>query len=897
MEDLYMQKPTFKHKKVMRKQAFTLIELLIVIAIIGILFIVLVSKVDFATDKAKATGVQTDFRSFQMALETVSKEKAGFNSFGWNTGDANANGVRDSVDEGDAHEDGVYQDGETWTGHKKYLETWTEKYSLIKPGTTFEDDGYDKDAIFALETAINKNLDPKLQITIDAKTGLITMANGAQDPWNTQYHGAYISAEDGMDRGAIVMYSNGANQKFGSEHSIANGVPTVIVPGNNKDGADDYSLVVCYTYTNGYGEVGNLTTGFSNNQTFFTGNGTNGSDINNGVGNGGNVDEETPDVVQVDGGLYKPGTNYSELLYSWQYLLENNIIDDSGYVVRTSKYDKPASTSIDLLSGDLLLPTHLTAIPDYAFYGCSNLTNIKLHDKVTSIGNYAFRDCTSIISVTGGDNIEAIGEHAFTYCKSLESFTISSKVTQINRSTFESCTALSNIVIPNSVTIIDDYAFAYTNIQNLDIPNSVTRIGNNTFYRCTNLKSVTFGNSVETIGEFCFTGDPITDVILPQSLKSIASRAFWECSALKNVIIESNTTSLGESLFAYCNIENVTIKSKPTNINQILKNCYSIKNMNFYGVDEWIHTTFDDGFNKNPITHTLRLFDDFGQEVKHLSFPTDMTEISPYLLQHSTIQTVTIPSNITSIGKYAFDDNKLLENISFNNSLISIGTSAFSNCIVLKNVDIPVTVTSIGSSAFANCTLLETVTMGDNIEAINPLTFEYCQNLKSFTLPKNCTKIGASAFAGCYELSSFTFNEKLISIEGDAFYKCGLGPNLVLPNTVTTIGNGAFMACKELTNIDLGTGVQTIGHHAFWECPVTTIIFPASVTSLGDSVFANVYTLTTVYVLSDIPPVTTENLFFSNNNISYIYVKADVVDEYKQAIGWSKYSSKIVAMP
>ena len=35
------------------------------------MFIVLVSKVDFATDKAKATGVQTDFRSFQYAFDTV----------------------------------------------------------------------------------------------------------------------------------------------------------------------------------------------------------------------------------------------------------------------------------------------------------------------------------------------------------------------------------------------------------------------------------------------------------------------------------------------------------------------------------------------------------------------------------------------------------------------------------------------------------------------------------------------------------------------------------------------------------------------------------------------------------------------------------------------------------
>ena len=314
-----------------KKKAFTLIELLIVIAIIGILFIVLVSKVDFATDKAKATGVQTDFRSFQLALDTVSKENAGFNSFGWNTGDTDGNRVRNAYDEGDkactesgcteCKQDGVMGPHEVWTGHKVYTETWDDTcfYTLVKPGTTFDADGYDKDAIFELETAINKNLDPKLHITIDAKTGLITMANGAQDPWNTQYHGAYISAEDGMDRGAIVMYSNGANQKFGSEHDIANGVPTIIVPGNNKDGADDYSLVVCYTYTNGYGEIGNLTTGFSNNQNFFTGNSGN---VNNAV---------TPDVN--GGTLQLPAENPSGDLddYTWseiQTLAKANLSAD-----------------------------------------------------------------------------------------------------------------------------------------------------------------------------------------------------------------------------------------------------------------------------------------------------------------------------------------------------------------------------------------------------------------------------------------------------------------------------------------------------------------------------------------------------------------------------------------
>ena len=246
----------YKNKSFMiKKKAFTLIELLIVIAIIGILFIVLVSKVDFATDKAKATGVQTDFRSFQMAFDTVAKENAGFNTFGWDTGDANQDGKRDSYDEGDngagggIAKNGIQDGDEVFTGRKVYEETFTKVFSLKKNGTG----SYDRDALNRLETAINANLDPKLHITIK-DDGEIVMANGAKDPWNKEYHGYYITnAEaDGQDRGAIVLYSDGANNEFGSSHAISNGKVTVTVPNSNKNGKDDYSIVSCYTYVNGY---------------------------------------------------------------------------------------------------------------------------------------------------------------------------------------------------------------------------------------------------------------------------------------------------------------------------------------------------------------------------------------------------------------------------------------------------------------------------------------------------------------------------------------------------------------------------------------------------------------------------------------------------------------------
>ena len=330
-----------------KRKAFTLIELLIVIAIIGILFIVLVSKVDFATDKAKTTGVQTDFRSFQVAFETVSRENAGFNTLGWDTGDIKrtdfntafpgysynnelvdaGDGVRNSYDVGDLNLNGELDANETWTGRKFYTETWTSIYTLDKPG-----DASDKSAYIALENAINKNLDPKLHITINPDTKEITMANGYQDPWTTEYHGFYLSnaAVDGKDRGAILMYADGPNKQFGSAQVIANGVVTIGVPQNNIQGQDDLSILTIYTYFNGYGENKTTTSGFSQNQNSLTG----------GNGNDMNVVPEGPvggspvvDLENIEGGLYQSGTNYQTRLYTWQELIDLGWITSAGRAV------------------------------------------------------------------------------------------------------------------------------------------------------------------------------------------------------------------------------------------------------------------------------------------------------------------------------------------------------------------------------------------------------------------------------------------------------------------------------------------------------------------------------------------------------------------------------------
>lgn len=67
-------------KKLFRKnirRGFSLVELLVVIVIIGLLFMVFVPRIDFASNNARETGVKSDFRSFSLAAEQLLRENAG----------------------------------------------------------------------------------------------------------------------------------------------------------------------------------------------------------------------------------------------------------------------------------------------------------------------------------------------------------------------------------------------------------------------------------------------------------------------------------------------------------------------------------------------------------------------------------------------------------------------------------------------------------------------------------------------------------------------------------------------------------------------------------------------------------------------------------------------------
>ena len=79
----------------------------------------------------------------------------------------------------------------------------------------------------------------------------------------------------------------------------------------------------------------------------------------------------------------------------------------------------------------MTLPSALASIGDYAFRGCSNLTNVILPSAFTAIGNVAFSGCSNLANVTLSSNITSIGTYAFQNCINLKNLTISKDVTSI----------------------------------------------------------------------------------------------------------------------------------------------------------------------------------------------------------------------------------------------------------------------------------------------------------------------------------------------------------------------------------------------------------------------------------------------------------------------------------
>ena len=229
--------------------------------------------------------------------------------------------------------------------------------------------------------------------------------------------------------------------------------------------------------------------------------------------------------------------------------------DNNGYVIYTEGEDKILLGYVGTQT-ELNLPSEITKIYQYSFYGNDKITSVVMSDSVKSIDEYAFAWCDSLTNTVIGNGVESIGSRAFYNCSSLISVTIGDSVTSIGSYAFDSCESLTSVVIPDSVESIGNAAFAdCKSLTSIVIPDSVTSIGNAAFYNCTSLTSVVIPDSVESIGNSAFYNcSSLISVTIGDSVTSIGPYAFIGCTSLTSVVIPDSVESIGSYAFRDCRI-------------------------------------------------------------------------------------------------------------------------------------------------------------------------------------------------------------------------------------------------------------------------------------------------------------------------------------------------------
>ena len=252
---------------------------------------------------------------------------------------------------------------------------------------------------------------------------------------------------------------------------------------------------------------------------------------------------------------------------------------------------------------------------------------------------------------------------------------------------------------------------------------------------------------------------------------------------------------------------------------------------------------------------------------------------------------VTIPGYInglpvTSIGYNAFY-NSTITSVTIGANVTSVGQQAFFKCYSLMNATIPNSVTSIGQGAFAACSSLTSVTIPNNVTNIGGNAFQVCTNLTSVTIGSSVTNIGVDAFWGDSTLTNITFLGNAPSLgDGTVFSghpagatiyyyygTSGWGSNygglptvgLGAPFTYTTNGS-AITITGYYTNASLsviipnyinGLPVTGIAYRAFYGSRLTSVTIPDSVTSIGQYAFAHScrINLTSVTIPDSVPGI------------------------------------------
>ncbi len=233
----------------------------------------------------------------------------------------------------------------------------------------------------------------------------------------------------------------------------------------------------------------------------------------------------------------------------------------------------------------------------------------------------------------------------------------------------------------------------------------------------------------------------------------------------------------------------------------------------------------------------------------------------------TSLLSVTVPNNVTTIGEFAFQNCSNLISVVLGDQLTTIESGTFWGCTSLASITIPNSLIRIGARAFAECNSLTTVTLGNQLTTIGGYAFSKCENLSSIIIPNSVSDLGEFAFSYCSGLTSVKIGNGITSLKAGTFYGCSGLSTIQIPNSIKSIEDGVdayqdgygtgwgcgpycygvFAYCSNLTSVKIGENVISLGAGAFsWCSSLTSITLPDKLENIGAKAFSACSSLTSV---------------------------------------------------
>ncbi len=432
------------------------------------------------------------------------------------------------------------------------------------------------------------------------------------------------------------------------------------------------------------------------------------------------------------------------------------------------------------------MPSSVSTIEEYAFWGASQLADLSISSSVREIPEYAFANCQGLKNAVLPYSVLSLRAYSFSDCDSLE-----------------------NVVLPESTGYIDPTAFYLTNDVELDYydPEAAKKI-----IEDAGVTRETFDEYVEGVtrndysifvsgsaGEKAYLSEmPYSGTETPEESNE---RMQGTGSAPAQGELASAVVNGGEAFLMV-----------PRNVNV---RGYDIGNADGEDLNQPV---FTDPYITGTCNITGNILAGYYGNDEVPVLPAGLRKIgNRAFYMNSVAKEVDIPAGVNDIGDFAFARSNI-EKVDIPEGTQRIGYAAFYNCGLLSDINIPDSVNTIELGAFYGCRwyddLMKKGGDSDFVVAGDGILIGYKGNGGSVSIPAGIKVIGAGCFA----------DNKAVT-------------DVILPQGLTVIGEEAFMGCSGIHEISFPDSVAYIEDRAFKNSGLKQVIIPQGIRNIGIGAF------------------------------------------------------------